>query len=212
MECGRYFHRIGGFRRDFSRMARDCRPGRFAICWRRFCCWGFSYLLSYLSGRRQSLPSGMDLAIGLVLVLAALLVAVKADQIIGLIPMVMGAVFAINGAVKLQRSVELKQVQYRGWGVVMFYAILTIGFGVLLLFNPFSAATMMVRILGIGLLVSGGTDIITMMSVSRQIRKDMLPGVSWSKRFFLKKERFSALFLIGIKRGCTQGFPRRKMV
>ena len=37
----------------------------------------FSYLLSYLSGRRQSLPSGMDLAIGLVLVLAALLVAVK---------------------------------------------------------------------------------------------------------------------------------------
>lgn len=142
----------------------------------------FSYLLSYLSGRRQSLPSGMDLAIGLVLVLAALLVAVKADQIIGLIPMVMGAVFAVNGAVKLQRSLELKQVQYRGWGIVMFYAILTIGFGVLLLFNPFSAATMMVRILGIGLLVSGGTDIITMMSVSRQIRKDMLPGVSWSKK------------------------------
>ena len=32
----------------------------------------FSYLLSYLSGRRQSLPSGMDLAIGLVLGLAAL--------------------------------------------------------------------------------------------------------------------------------------------
>lgn len=114
--------------------------------------------------------------------LAALLVAVKADQIIGLIPMVMGAVFAVNGAVKLQRSLELKQVQYRGWGIVMFYAILTIGFGVLLLFNPFSAATMMVRILGIGLLVSGGTDIITMMSVSRQIRKDMLPGVSWSKK------------------------------
>ena len=26
MECGRYFHRIGGFRRDFSGMARDCGP------------------------------------------------------------------------------------------------------------------------------------------------------------------------------------------
>lgn len=122
MECGRYFHRIGGFRRDFSRMARDC--GR-TVCYLLaavLLLGAFSYLLSYLSGRRQSLPSGMDLAIGLVLVLAALLVAVKADQIIGLIPMVMGAVFAINGAVKLQRSVELKQVQYRGWGVVMFYA------------------------------------------------------------------------------------------
>lgn len=154
----------------------------------------FSYLLSYLSGRRQSLPSGMDLAIGLVLVLAALLVAVKADQIIGLIPMVMGAVFAINGAVKLQRSVELKQVQYRGWGVVMFYAILTIGFGVLLLFNPFSAATMMVRILGIGLLVSGGTDIITMMSVSRQIRRTCCPESAGPKRILSKKKSGSPLF------------------
>lgn len=142
----------------------------------------FSYLLSYLSGRRQGLPSGMDLAIGLLLILAAAFVAVKADRIIGLVPLVMGAVFAVNGAVKLQRSMELKQVRYRGWGFVMLYAILTIAFGVLLLFNPFSAATMMVRILGIGLLVSGGTDIVTMFSVSRQIRRNMLPGVSWSKK------------------------------
>ena len=79
---------------------------------------------------------------------------------------------------------ELKQVRYRGWGFVMLYAILTIAFGVLLLFNPFSAATMMVRILGIGLLVSGGTDIVTMFSVSRQIRRNMLPGASWSKGSF----------------------------
>ena len=142
----------------------------------------FSYLLSYLSGRRQGLPSGMDLAIGLLLILAAAFVAVKADRIVGLVPLVMGAVFAVNGAVKLQRSMELKQVRYRGWGFVMLYAILTIAFGVLLLFNPFSAATMMVRILGIGLLVSGGTDIVTMFSVSRQIRRNMLPGVSWSKK------------------------------
>ena len=37
----------------------------------------FSYLLSYLSGRRQGLPSGMDLAIGLLLILAAAFVAVE---------------------------------------------------------------------------------------------------------------------------------------
>ena len=57
----------------------------------------FSYLLSYLSGRRQGLPSGMDLAIGLLLILAAAFVAVKADRIVGLVPLVMGAVFAALG-------------------------------------------------------------------------------------------------------------------
>ena len=42
MECGRYFHRIGGFRRDFSGMARDCGPDGLLFAWRRFCCWGHS--------------------------------------------------------------------------------------------------------------------------------------------------------------------------
>ena len=144
----------------------------------------FSYLLSYLSGRRHGLPSGMDLVIGLLLVLAAAFVAARADSVIGLIPLVVGAVFAVNGAVKLQRSLELKQVEYRGWGIVMLYAVLTIGFGVVLLFNPFSAATAMIRILGIGFLVSGITDVVTMCSVSCQVRKNMLPGVSRSDKEF----------------------------
>lgn len=195
MECGRYFHRIGGFRRNFSGMARDCGPDGLLFAGGGFTAGAFSYLLSYLSGRRQSRPSGMDLAIGLVLVLAALLVAVKADQIIGLIPMVMGAVFAINGAVKLQRSVELKQVQYRGWGVVMFYAILTIGFGVLLLFNPFSAAT------------DDGSDFGNRAFGQRRYgyynHDECFPADSEGhaarsqlvqKGFFLKKERFALFF------------------
>ncbi|MDD3192574.1 MAG: DUF308 domain-containing protein [Oscillospiraceae bacterium] len=138
----------------------------------------FSYLLSYFSGRRQGLPVGMDLAVGLLLGVLAFFMALQADWVIKFIPLLMGAVFSVTGAVKLQRSLELRQVQYRGWGMVMFYALLTIGFGVLLLFDPFRAAEMMVRILGIGLLISGFSDIATMVSVSRQIRQNRLPGVS----------------------------------
>ena len=88
----------------------------------------------------------------------------------------------MNGAVKAAAVDGIKTGTVPWLGFVMLYAILTIVFGVLLLFNPFSAATMMVRILGIGLLISGGTDIVTMFSVSRQIRRNMLPGVSWSKK------------------------------
>ena len=62
--------------------------------------------------------------------------------------------------------------------VLLCFGVLPVGTDVML---SFLTGTLFV-ILGIGLLVSGGTDIITMMSVSRQIRKDMLPGVSWSKK------------------------------
>ncbi len=138
----------------------------------------FGYLLSYFSGRRHGLPSGSDLMIGLLLAIAAAFVAGKADSIIGLVPLLMGAVFAVQGTVRLQRSMELKQVAYRGWGMVMLYALLTIGFGVVLLFNPFRAATGMIRVLGIGLFVSGFSDIVTMISVTRQVRRHRLIGVA----------------------------------
>lgn len=182
MECGRYFHRIGGFRRDFSGMARDCGPDGLLFASGGFAAGGIqlSFELSQRAQTESAVGNGFGNRSG-----AGIGGAFGSSQ--GgsdhwLIPMVMGAVFAVNGAVKLQRSLELKQVQYRGWGIVMFYAILTIGFGVLLLFNPFSAATMMVRILGIGLLVSGGIGHYNHDECFPADSEDMLPGVAGSKK------------------------------
>ena len=69
-------------------------------------------------------------------------------------------------------------MQYRGWSAVTLCALLAVGFGVVLLFNPFTVQTVAVRILGIGFLFNGLSDLITMASVSCQVQKDMLSGVS----------------------------------
>ena len=131
-----------------------------------------SHFISGVSSRRQKLPAGADLAIGFLMGVAAIFAAVQAQQIVGLIPMTM------NGAVKLQKSLQLKQMQYRGWSAVTLCALLAVGFGVVLLFNPFTVQTVAVRILGIGFLFNGLSDLITMASVSCQVQKDMLSGVS----------------------------------
>ncbi len=137
-----------------------------------------SHFISGASSRRQKLPAGADLAIGFLMGVAAIFAAVQAQQIVGLIPMTMGGIFSINGAVKLQKSLQLKQMQYRGWSAVTFCALLAVGFGVVLLFNPFTVQTVAVRVLGIGFLFNGLSDLITMASVSWQVQKDMLSGVS----------------------------------
>ncbi len=137
-----------------------------------------SHFISGVSSRRQKLPAGADLAIGFLMGVAAIFAAVQAQQIVGLIPMTMGGIFSINGAVKLQKSLQLKQMQYRGWSAVTLCALLAVGFGVVLLFNPFTVQTVAVRILGIGFLFNGLSDLITMASVSCQVQKDMLSGVS----------------------------------
>lgn len=133
--------------------------------------------ISYASSRRQGLPVRTDLAVGLLLGLSAALTAFGAQRAAEWIPTVMGGVLSVNGAVKLQKSLQLKQVQYRGWAVVLVCALLTVGFGVILLFDPFAVREVTVRVLGTGLLFSGLSDLTTMASVSRQVRKDKLSGV-----------------------------------
>ena len=58
-----------------------------------------SHFISGVSSRRQKLPAGADLAIGFLMGVAAIFAAVQAQQIVGLIPMTMGGIFSINGAV-----------------------------------------------------------------------------------------------------------------
>lgn len=136
-----------------------------------------SRFVSYVSSRRQGLPVRVDMAVGLLFGLSAVLTAFGTRQTPRLIPILMGGIFSVNGAIKLQNSLQLKRMQYRGWGAVLFCALLAVGLGVVLLFDPFSTWEVAVRVLGTGLFFNGLSDLTTMASVSRQVRKDMLSGI-----------------------------------
>jgi len=55
-------------------------------------------------------------------------------------------------------------------------------FGVLMLINPFKVATTVMILIGAGLVYSGVTDLVAILFISQQIRRDMnTPGSPFAR-------------------------------
>ena len=106
---------------------------------------GISRLLNFIFGRDGSVFSQMNL--------------------------VMGIIITIHGINNLQQSVSLCQSQYDKWWVALLLGIITIGFGVLLVFNPFAAVDTLIRFIGLFLIYDGASDIWIMSRVSRNVKQ-----------------------------------------
>ena len=106
---------------------------------------GISRLLNFIFGRDGSVFSQMNL--------------------------VMGIIIVIHGINNLQQSVSLCQSQYDKWWVALLLGIITIGFGVLLVFNPFAAVDTLIRFIGLFLIYDGASDIWIMSRVSRNVKQ-----------------------------------------
>lgn len=107
-----------------------------------------------------------DLVMGLVCILGGLFILFRTKEIISLIPFLLGFVVTISGILKLQNAINLLRIKDRSWPVVLILALLNIVFGVILLLNPFEAAATLILLLGIALIYSGLSDLITVLLVS----------------------------------------------
>ncbi|MCM1467604.1 MAG: DUF308 domain-containing protein [Alistipes sp.] len=114
---------------------------------------------------------GNELVIGTVLVLASIFVFVRVESVVSFIPILLGVVVMVSGITKLQNAIGLQKMQYQGSTAVLIFAVLNILFGLVLIFNPFSAVTTLIMLIGIGLVFSGVTDLITTFWIAKNIYK-----------------------------------------
>jgi uncharacterized membrane protein HdeD (DUF308 family) len=77
----------------------------------------------------------------------------------------------ISGLSKLQDVIDMNRMEYGNWVVMLVFALLNVALGVLLMCNPFESATILFRLIGIGLIFSGVTDVFTTCYFARKIRK-----------------------------------------
>ena len=91
--------------------------------------------------------------------------------IIAMIPILVGIIIVIHGINNLQQSVSLCQNRYDKWWIALLLGIITIGFGVLLVFNPFAAVDTLIRFIGLFMIYDGASDIWIMSRVSRNVKQ-----------------------------------------
>jgi uncharacterized membrane protein HdeD (DUF308 family) len=83
------------------------------------------------------------------------------------IPLVVGMMLIIGSINKFQTAYDLKKLDSGASVKVLILAILTIVFGIILVFNPFASVTLFIRIIGALLIFDGLSNLYSIYSYSK---------------------------------------------
>ncbi len=117
--------------------------------------WGVLCLFTFFASGFKT-ASG-DLALGLTLVLIALLLFIKPWVITGILTVLFGIALIIDGAVKLQQFAAMNRARIKSRWAVLVFAIVALVLGILIVFDPFGSTIMIFA--GISLIVTGVMDL-----------------------------------------------------
>lgn len=132
---------------------------------------GIGYIATYIRSDTLKTYQRNDFVIGLTYLVLAVFVAMKTEIIISLLPILLGLAIIISSIVKLQHALDLMRVKFTGWWCVLLIAISSTIFGLYLVIHPFTAATTMVRVIGIAAIWNGITDIGTGILFLKKIKE-----------------------------------------
>ncbi len=128
-----------------------------------------------------------DFVYGLISIALGCIVFYKVEVVIGLVPFLLGLLVLVSGCMKLQDVIDMKRLDYGNWVIMLAVAAVNVGLGVLLVANPFWAAVLLFRLLGISLILSGVTDCFTTIYFARKITR-FLKGKEKPREISKKKE------------------------
>ena len=101
----------------------------------------------------------LSLVAGVPLALFGLFLFMNPDFLAEFIPIIIGIIVIISGLTTLFDSFTLLKYGYSKWWVSMLFAVVTVIFGIVLIAEPFSAASVATMIIGITAIISGISDI-----------------------------------------------------
>ncbi len=109
-----------------------------------------------------------DFVTGLMLMVLGIFVIYRVDMVIALVPFIIGLCIIVSGLFKLQGALD---VQRMGGNAVLILglAVVNVVVGILMVINPFDSAILLYRLLGVGLLFSGLTDLASTLYLSSKM-------------------------------------------
>ena len=125
---------------------------------------GVVALIRYIASRG-------DLFVALVLILFGCFVIFESDLVIAFIPVVIGIILLANGLLSIQKAFNLKKTGLEKWWLEFLLALLTSVLGIIICTNPFDAVATTNIFIGICLVYSGISDLVTTYYMGRAKRR-----------------------------------------
>ena len=107
----------------------------------------------------------MDMVYGIITVILGIIVITNPQAIASIIPFIMGILIIISSVTKLQYAHTLNKHQNSLWKTTLILSIITLIFGLVLVFNPFKGAVFLTRLVGGILLIYGILDVISTITI-----------------------------------------------
>ena len=107
--------------------------------------------------RKEHLANSVQLgvALGIACLLLGLFLIFKADLVVSLLASLIGVAVIIDSVLRIQISLNLRYFGSAYWVILLVTALVTLGLGILLLFNPFTAVRVATIVAGVLLLLDG---------------------------------------------------------
>ena len=127
-------------------------------------------LVRYVSVNKEGLdPSELDILYGIVTIVLGILVITNPHVIASIIPIILGIAIIISSANKLQYAFNLKNKDNDLWKSTMVIAVISTICGIVLLFNPFAGAVLLMRIVGIFITIYSVLDMISTYIIKKSV-------------------------------------------
>ena len=110
-----------------------------------------------------------DLVVGLISIGLGLFLLIRTDAVLTMIPFLFGLLLIGCGVGCVLRALDAKRDGLGNWPVLLILAVLTVGVGGVILYNPFASLEVCVIVIGCGLIFLGVSDIVTLLLIGKRM-------------------------------------------
>lgn len=121
--------------------------------------YGIIQIAIYLFVRERTIMLQGMLLLGIIFAVIGAWILLKPEMIIMAVPVIVGVLIVIHGLHNIVQAIALQKDGYERWWLALLFGVLTVVFGGVLIYNPFEAVELVVRLIGVFLIYDGLSDI-----------------------------------------------------
>jgi len=112
-------------------------------------------IFKYLSLKEKATADQFKFAVGVIIGIFGIILLFGPDWILAMIHVLLGIAILFDGVFKVTKAFEAKRNSLEKWWLVLSFAALTCICGLVLIFNPFAAQSVLMTIIGVIFLIEG---------------------------------------------------------
>lgn len=128
---------------------------------------GVLSLINTLKIMKSSSGGKFLLVWSIILIGVGVFFIIRTDIIISIIPLIFGLFIFVSGLTDISKSRQLKLLGYQNWLITLIMAVVKSTLGIVMLFNPFSAALTMLMFIGACLVYGGLSSLWIIYSLTK---------------------------------------------